>query len=232
MLLRKFVVHKTFRNGVSNRAMSTENCDIEKASNATGLSVRFPYSASIEQQMITFYRLLSEKDKRLYAATEAVRLGYGGITYIAGVLNCDRKTIYRGISELENPNEVPKDRIRIKGGGRKRSIDTIPGLSEKFLKVLRDYTAGDPMDSAIRWTNLSHQQIADKLKEDYGIEISRRIVKKLFKMHGYKKRKAQKSLSIGECKDRNEQFEIIAKLKKAYVNAGNPIISIDTKKKS
>ena len=88
------------------------------------------------------------------------------------------------------------------------------------------------MDETVRWTNLSHQQIADKLKENDGIEISRNIVKQLFKKHGYKKRKAQKSLSIGESKDRNEQFENIAKLKSVYMNAGNPIISMDTKKKS
>ena len=212
--------------------MSTRNSDFKKCSNDKYFSIRFPFASSIEQQMISFYRLLSEKDRRLYAATESLKLAYGGITYIAGVLNCDRKTIYRGILELQEPNKINENRVRVKGGGRKRKIDTIPDLSEKFLKVLRDYTAGDPMDSAIRWTNLTHQQIADKLKEDYEIDISRKIVKQLFKMHGYRKRKAQKSISIGECKDRNEQFENIAKLKDAYVIAGNPIISMDTKKKN
>lgn len=212
--------------------MSTGNSNFKKSPEGKDFSIRFPYPSSIEQQMISFYRLLSEKDRRLYAATESLKLGYGGITYIAGVLKCDRKTIRRGIFELQHPTRIDESRVRIKGGGRKRKIDTIPGLSEKFLKILRDYTAGDPMDSEIRWTNLTHQQIADKLKEDYEIDISRKIVKQLFKMHGYKKRKAQKSLSIGECKDRNEQFENIAKLKDAYVIAGNPIISMDTKKKS
>lgn len=212
--------------------MSTGNSDFKKGSNGKDFSIRFPYPSSIEQQMVSFYQLLSEKDRRLYAATESLKLGYGGITYIASVLKCDRKTIHRGIFELQHPNKIDESRVRVKGGGRKRKIDTIPGLSEKFLKILQDYTAGDPMDREIRWTNLTHQQIADKLKEDYEIDISRKIVKQLFKMHGYKKRKAQKSLSIGECKDRNEQFENIAKLKDAYVIAGNPIISMDTKKKS
>jgi len=212
--------------------MSTENSDFKKGSNAKDFSIRFPYPSAIEKQMVSFYRLLSEKDRRLYAATESLKLGYGGITYIASVLKCDRKTIHRGIFELQHPNKINESGVRVKGGGRKRKIDTIPGLSEKFLKVLRNYTAGDPMDSEIRWTNLTHQQIADKLKEDYEIDISRKIVKQLFKMHGYKKRKALKSVSIGECKDRNEQFEKIAKLKNAYVIAGNPIISMDTKKKS
>jgi len=212
--------------------MSTQNSDSKNDSNNRKRYIQFPYSPAIEEQIFCFYQLLSEKDKRLYAATEALKLGHGGISYIARVLKCDRKTIHRGISELKHPDKIENDGIRTKGGGRKRSIETIPNLSEKFLKVLRDYTAGDPMDDTIRWTNLTHQQIADKLKEDDGIEVSRRIVKQLFKKHGYRKRKAHKSLSIGKSKNRNEQFENIAKLKNDYMNAGNPIISMDTKKKN
>lgn len=212
--------------------MSTQNSDSKNDSNNRKRYIQFPYSPAIEEQIFCFYQLLSEKDKRLYAATEALKLGYGGISYIARVLKCDRKTIHRGISELKHPDKIENDGIRTKGGGRKRSIETIPNLSEKFLKVLRDYTAGDPMDDTIRWTNLTHQQIADKLNEDDGIEVSRRIVKQLFKKHGYRKRKAHKSLSIGKSKNRNEQFENIAKLKNDYMNAGNPIISMDTKKKN
>jgi hypothetical protein len=212
--------------------MNTQNSDSKNDSKGNKLYIQFPYSPAIEKQMSCFYQLLSEKDRRLYAATEALKLGHGGISYIASVLKCDRKTIHRGITELKHPDKIENDRIRTKGGGRKRSIETIPNLSGKFLKILKDYTAGDPMDEAVRWTNLTHQQIADKLKEDDGIEISRRIVKQLFKKHGYRKRKAQKSLSIGKSKDRNEQFENIAKLKNNYMNSGNPIISMDTKKKS
>ena len=180
--------------------------------------------------MTILYQTLSEKDQRLYAAAEALKLGYGGIMYISSVLKCDRKTIYKGIWELNHPENILKNGIRVKGGGRKQSINSIPDLDEKFLDVIRNYTAGDPMDEKIRWTNLTHQQIADKLKE-VGVEISRKIVKKLFKKHGYKKRKAQKSLSTGSSKDRNEQFENIALLRAIYKALGNPIISIDTKKK-
>ncbi len=212
--------------------MNKQNSDSKNDSKDKKLYVQFPYSSAIEKQMFCLYQLLSEKERRLYAATEALKLDHGGISYIARILKCDRKTIHRGISELKNPDKIEKGRTRTKGGGRKRSIETIPNLCVKFLKILKDYTAGDPMDETVRWTNLSHQQIADKLKENDGIEISRNIVKQLFKKHGYKKRKAQKSLSIGESKDRNEQFENIAKLKSVYMNAGNPIISMDTKKKS
>lgn len=193
--------------------MKTKHNASAQVLNEKNVGIQFPYKHTIEMQMISFYQLLSEKHKRLYAANEALKLGHGGISYIATVLNCDRKTIYRGLSELKNPETIEKDKIRAKGGGRKKSIDSIPHIDEKFLGILRDYTAGDPMDEKIRWTNLTLQQIADKLKET-GIEVSKKIVKQLFKRHGYTKRKAQKSVSTGQSKDRNEQFEILAKIKK------------------
>jgi len=180
--------------------------------------------------MFTFYQLLSEKQKRLYAANEALKSDYGGISYIASVLHCDRKTVYQGIIELKNPEIIVKDRDRAEGGGRKLAVNTIPDLDKNFMDVIRNYTAGDPMDEKVIWTNLTCQQIADRLKEA-GIDVSRKIVKQLFKKHGYKKRKARKTASTGKSEDRNEQFEYISELKAIYIAAGNPIISIDTKKK-
>ena len=177
-----------------------------------------------------FYNSLSEKDKRLYAAIEALKLPHGGITYISNVLNCNRNTISKGILELRNPDLIINNGIRKKGGGRKLSIENIHDINEKFLLILHNYTANDPMDFKVRWTHLTHQQIADKFKE-ININVSRKIVKQLFKKHGYVKRKAEKSLSAGYCKYRNEQFEILTKLKAIYEANGNPIMSIDTKKK-
>ncbi|MCP4704390.1 MAG: ISAzo13 family transposase [candidate division Zixibacteria bacterium] len=181
--------------------------------------------------MVVFYNSLSEKDKRGYAVTEALKLPHGGIRYISELFGCDRKTVSRAIIERKNPELIEKDRIRKKGGGRKLSVNIIPGIHENFLIVLRDYTAGDPMDDNIRWTNLTRQQIADKLQEKTGKKISKHIVKQLFKIHGYVKRKAQKTIGTGSCKYRNEQFEIIKNLKKRYEETRNPIISVDTKKK-
>ncbi len=74
------------------------------------------YSAEIEEQMRTVYASLSEKDRRIYAAIEAQKLPRGGVSSIAEVLGCDRKTIRRGIKELEDPRTLPTDRIRRKGG--------------------------------------------------------------------------------------------------------------------
>ena len=87
------------------------------------------------------------------------------------------------------------------------------------------------MDTRIRWTNLSHRKIASKMKVE-GISISVTVVKQLLKKHGFKKRKPLKNLSIGSSKNRNEQFEKIMQLKEQYFLDGNPVISMDTKKKN
>lgn len=191
-----------------------------------------PYNDEHEQQMRAFYTSLSEKDKRRYAALEARKLPYGGISYLCRVLRCDHKTIGRGLAELDELEGArPQDRIRKAGGGRKRAVETIEGIDEIFLMVLANYTAGDPMQEEVRWTNLTYQEIIDHMSAE-GIMISKQVVKQLLKRHGYVKRKAQKRLSTGEHRDRNAQFEHIAGLKAEYEDSGNPIISVDTKKKS
>lgn len=77
------------------------------------------YDLEIEQQMQSFFQTLSEKDKRRYVAIEARKLGHGGQTYLSKLLNCSRKTIYRGLVGLDHDEELPKGRIRRQGGGRK-----------------------------------------------------------------------------------------------------------------
>src|SRR3990167_9060991 len=86
------------------------------------------------------------------------------------------------------------------------------------------------MNENVLWTNLTQKEISAKMKTK-GINISVTVVKQLLKKHGYVKRKAQKKKTMKSHPDRNQQFEIIAKLKKKYLNSVNPVISIDTKKK-
>jgi hypothetical protein len=96
--------------------------------------------------------------------------------------------------------------------------------------VLQDRTAGDPMRQEVRWTDLTYEQIAGHLAEA-GTPVSVPVVKQLLKKHGYVTRKAQKSKAMGGHPDRNQQFENIARLKREYLGSGNPIVSMDTKKK-
>jgi hypothetical protein len=97
--------------------------------------------------------------------------------------------------------------------------------------VLEDHTAGDPMRVEVKWTNLSRRQIARRITK-LGTPVSRHVASQLLKKHGYRRRKASKKVTMGpRHPDRNAQFEKIARLKKKYLKAGSPVISIDTKKK-
>jgi hypothetical protein len=191
------------------------------------------YPSKIEKQMKKFFRTLSEKDRRLYAAIEALKLGHGGIEYISKLFSINPNTISRAIEELKNlsDNSDNDKRVRRPGGGRKQYDEVIPGIDENFLDVLVNNTAGDPMKDNVKWTNLSQQQIAHMLEEKYGIVVSRMVIRRLLKKHNYRRRKAQKRETMKNVENRNEQFENIAKLKSEYTKAGWPVISIDTKKK-
>jgi hypothetical protein len=103
-------------------------------------------------------------------------------------------------------------------------------IDEVFMTILKECTAGDSMNEDIKWTNLTKSNIV-ALLEKKGFKVSRNIVKKLLKKHGYVKRKALKKKAAGGHINRNAQFENIAVLRAKYEKQGNPIISVDTKKK-
>ncbi len=205
------------------------------------------YSPEIEGAMRRYHAGLNEKNRRLYAGLEAMKIGRGGRSYIAKVLGCSRNTVSKGAREMSEltdreVNEIirdapsdppPKPRIRKAGGGRP-TYEEMWGekLDAALLEVLREHTAGDPMDEKVRWTNLSLKQIKIALKKDHGITISTFVIRKLLKKLGYRRRKVQKRTTMkDEIKNRNEQFENINKLKIDYEATGQPIISMDTKKK-
>jgi hypothetical protein len=190
------------------------------------------YSPEIEEQMEAFYQSLSEKDRRRYAAIEACKLGRGGLSYMARVLRCGRHTIAQGVQELAAPAALQRAGIRRTGGGRKRSQEIIPGLDEAFLQVLEHHTAGSPMNAAVKWTNLTQPELVDYLATEHGITISVTVVKQLLRDHSFVRRKAQKRRRTGECAQRDAQFAKIAGLKEVYTSQGNPIVSVDTKKKN
>ena len=206
---------------------------MKKKKTKPGPKLLSPYTKDMEKLIKETYVGLPENKRRTYAAVEALKLQRGGKRYIANLLGCSRNTIRKGIAELKNKGSqsATGNRIRAQGAGRKTALETIENLDEVFLCVIDNYIAGDPMDEKIRWTNLSQKKIAEKMR-DQGVEISVTVVQKLLKKHGFAKRKALKKTPIGSCKLRNEQFENIAQLKQQYKNDGNPIISVDTKKKN
>ncbi len=190
------------------------------------------YPAEIETQMQRYYQSLSEKDRRRYAGIEAIKLGYGGISYISRVLGCDYRTIKSGIAELQDDSSWDEPGIRRRGGGRKSAFEVIKGLDAAFLKVMERHTAGSPVDDQVKWTNLSRPKIAELLKTEK-IEVSVTVVDQLLKKHHYRRRRASKTLATGASHpQRNDQFENIDDLRKRYTAAGNPVMSMDTKKEN
>lgn len=190
-----------------------------------------PYPGAVEAQMQRYYQSLSEKDRRRYAAIEAIKLGYGGQAYIRQLFGCHHETLALGMAELDDETALEQERIRQVGGGRKSALETIDGLDEAFLRVLEQHTAGSPTDETVKWTNLKRHEIVTLLKDE-GIEVSVTVVDQLLKQHNFRKRKAVKTLATGESNHRNEQFETIEQLKATYQTAGNPVMSMDTKKEN
>ncbi len=188
-----------------------------------------PYSSKIETGMRKFYSSLSEKDSRRYAAIEAQKLGYGGVAYVCRILGCNDGTVRQGISDLEEdlPNE---SRIRSTGGGRKAILQTTPEINAAFLDVIKNHTAGSPMDEKIKWTNLTREKIVLRLAEA-GFAVSVMIVDQLLVENNFRRRQAFKSQSGKSVPQRNEQFENIENLKQEFHGKGNPVMSMDVKKK-
>jgi hypothetical protein len=179
--------------------------------------------------MKALFRTLSEKDKRRYAAVEAQKLGWGGIGYISELLGIDYATISQGLADLKELEDPAGERVRQKGGGRKKKIETTPELEPAFLDVIREHTAGSPQHD-IRWTNLKPKEIAERITAA-GIPVSRFIICKLLKKNNLRRRQSQKKKSFKQHPDRNPQFENITRLKAEYLAKGQPVISMDTKKK-
>jgi hypothetical protein len=127
----------------------------------------------------------------------------------------------------------PQTRLKVaseKKGGRRKASTACPELEENLREVVRDHTAGDPMQEDVVWTYLSPPEIAEQL-EARGTPVCADTVRDLLDTLGFVQRKAQKRLSMGATPFRNEQFKKIARLKAKYLDSDNPILSMDTKKK-
>lgn len=190
------------------------------------------YPKEIEEQIEAFYNSLSEKERRRYAGIEAIKIGYGGVSYISEILKCDYGTVLKGQKEIKSGIDKNESRQRKEGGGRKSILLTRDGIEEAFLEVIEHSTAGSPMDEKIKWTNLSQEEIARRLEEKK-YKVSVPIVKQLLEKYNFRRRKAVKSVSGKEnIENRDEQFKNIERLKEEYKIEGNPVLSMDVKKKN
>ncbi|MDQ7089324.1 MAG: hypothetical protein Q9M50_01560 [Methylococcales bacterium] len=136
--------------------------------------------------------------------------------------------VTRGQQELKTDLSNEKQRIRKSGGGRNFLLPTLDGIDEVFLDVLKNNTAGSPMDETIKWTNLSRPAIAKKLGEQ-GFPMSVTVVDRLLKKHNFRPRQAFKAeAGKSNIPYRDEQFKNIERLKQEYTTQGDPVLSINT----
>ena len=173
---------------------------------------------------------LDEKGLRLFAASEALAAGRGGIAVVSKVTGIARSTIGRGLKELTAQEKAPpQNRVRRTGGGRKAAVVKQPGLVEALLKIIESAIRGDP-EAVLLWVSKSQRNLAAILAEQR-YKISHKIVGRLLKDMGFSLQANAKIREGGSHPDRNAQFEKINALVNEFQAAGQPAISVDTKKK-
>ncbi len=194
-------------------------------------SFRKTYSPAIERLLCQYDQSLSEKDRRRFAALEAIKLGHGGTRYIAQVLGCDPQTVKDGMRELKHlPDDPAGGRVRKPGGGRKKTEVAQVNLIQQVQDTIKDRTAGDPMRQDVVWTDLTPQEISKSLQAQ-AVCAGPRIVRRILDGLGLARRQMLKVLPGGDSPHRREQFRHLAHLIQEFLEAGNPVLSIDTKKK-
>ena len=171
---------------------------------------------------------LDERGRRLLAAAEARSAGYGGVSAVMRATGMARSTIDRGLKDLHALGPAPS-RIRRSGGGRRTLALSDPTLLEDLRGLLESTTLGDPMRPLL-WVSKSHEKLALALR-GMGHRVSASRMPQLLERLGYRRQVNRKSLEGGHHVDRNAQFEHINAEVEAFQAAGQPVISVDTKKK-
>jgi len=173
--------------------------------------------------------MLDERTLRLFAAAEAEAIGYGGVSRLSRITGLARSTIIRGQQEISRPQEMTAGRVRRPGAGRKRSCDSDPTLVRDLETLVEPLSRGDPM-SPLRWTCKSIRTLATAL-ESMGHVASHRLVWTTLRELNFSLQGNRKMEEGNQHPDRNAQFEHINTLVAREMRRGNPVISVDTKKK-
>jgi hypothetical protein len=175
---------------------------------------------------------LNEAQARLFVAERALELGRGGISRLCELTGMSRPTIYKGAAELRAKNRpltVQSERIRRVGGGRKRVEEVEPQVKQELRRILEETTAGDPM-SLLKWTAKSTRSIAEELTRR-GYPVSGVTVGRCLHEMDYSLQGNVKSLEGRQHPDRDAQFRYLNSQVKSFVRRGDPVVSVDTKKK-
>jgi hypothetical protein len=187
----------------------------------------------IRRKYLALDSMMDERMRRQWAATEAAEVGWGGVTAVAAATGLARNTIAAGIEQMEHrrahPEDPVDDRLRRPGGGRKSLLQTDPGLLAALNALVDPVTRGHP-ESPLRWTCKSTSKLAEELSRQ-NHPVTDRSVAALLKKTGYSLQANRKTREGSSNPDRNAQFEYINRLVMAFQKQGQPVVSVDTKKK-
>jgi hypothetical protein len=172
---------------------------------------------------------LTERSRRLWAATEARALGHGGIALVERASGISRSTIARGLRELESEEILDPERTRRPGAGRKPTTQKDPKLLADLEALVEPTTSGDP-DSPLRWTSKSVRHLAEELHA-MGHAASHTLVADLLHTSGFSLQANRKTREGPQHPDRDAQFRYINEQVRRFQKRGQPAISVDTKKK-
>ncbi|NOR47580.1 MAG: ISAzo13 family transposase [Methanosarcinaceae archaeon] len=173
---------------------------------------------------------VDESLKRKLAAAKALDLGWGGISTVRKITGMSNTTIRKGIEEFDHLEEFEQiDRIRKVGGGRKRIDVKNPKIIDELEAIMDENTAGDPM-SFLKWTTKSTYNVAEELTRR-GYKISAETVRNILKENKYSLQGNKKSKEGGSAPERDCQFRYINEQVKDFIQQGDPVISVDTKKR-
>ena len=185
--------------------------------------------SGIRERWLTVRDELDERGRRIWAAAEARSHGLGGIAAVVRATDISESTVRRGIAEVRSGQRAPAGRVRRRGAGRKAILERDPGLLEDLEGLIEGATRGDP-ESPLRWTSRSVAKLTDALRA-MGHEVAPSTVERLLKRLGYSLQANRKTREGSDHPDRDAQFEHIAEVSGAALAAGEPVISVDTKKK-
>jgi Rhodopirellula transposase DDE domain len=187
--------------------------------------------AAIRQRFEGLASTLDERQRRLWAAAEATAWGYGGISLVSRSTGISRRAIHVGLHDLQPDSTAAWaiNRVRRSGAGRKSLTETQPDLLASLDALVEPTSRGDP-ESPLRWTCKGVRRLAAELQRR-GFTIGRQKVAELLTELGYSLQANRKTREGSQHPDRNAQFEYIAKQVQRFQNRGQPVISVDTKKK-
>jgi hypothetical protein len=189
--------------------------------------------SAIAESLVRRYDLvkahLSERQRRVWLGAEARELGRSGVAVVAAAAGVSRDTVRRGRDELDDPQSLEVGRSRIPGGGRKRAEVLAPGLVEALDALVEPESRGDPM-TPLRWTSKSLRTLAVELGSQ-GFGVSATLVQRLLHEAGYSLQGNAKTLEGTQHEDRDAQFRHIHDTAAEYTASGDPVVSIDCKKK-